>query len=287
MSWLARERPELRCDYALNEGGGVALELATGGRAVLISVGEKQVTSLRIRVLGRAGHASVPAGTDNPLRHAATVVERLLADLPPARIGAALAAALADLGAPADDPGRAIEWARGQHPLLADLLPAMIRTTITPTGLQTHEPSNVIPPFADVICDCRALPGDPEERIREQVASALGDEVPYELELLEPLAGGIESPIGTPLYRVCERYVATRLPGATLFPAVTPGFTDSHWVRAAHGTVAYGFAPVFATPTMAYVDAAHGADEALAIDDLVEMTEFHLYAIRELGRDGG
>ena len=32
------------------------------------------------------------------------------------------------------------------------------------------------------------------------------------------------------------------------------------------------------------MDAAHGADEALAIDDLVEMAEFHLYAIRELAR---
>ena len=30
LSWLVRERPDLRCDYALNEGGGVLLELADG-----------------------------------------------------------------------------------------------------------------------------------------------------------------------------------------------------------------------------------------------------------------
>jgi hypothetical protein len=34
---------------------------------------------------------------------------------------------------------------------------------------------------------------------------------------------------------------------------------------------------------MAYDAAAHGADEALAVDDLVEMTRFNLHAIREIG----
>ena len=43
MSWLVREREDLRCDYALNEGGGTLLELADGRRVVTISIGEKQV----------------------------------------------------------------------------------------------------------------------------------------------------------------------------------------------------------------------------------------------------
>jgi hypothetical protein len=44
-----------------------------------------------------------------------------------------------------------------------------------------------------------------------------------------------------------NEYVAERLPGATLVPVVGVGFSDSYWVWRAHGTVAYGFAPVFAT----------------------------------------
>ena len=67
------------------------------------------------------------------------------------------------------------------------------------------------------------------------------------------------------------------MPGALLFPVVTPGFSDSHWVRKEHGTVAYGFAPVFRTDPVAYMDAAHGADEAIELADLVEMAEFHLH----------
>jgi acetylornithine deacetylase/succinyl-diaminopimelate desuccinylase-like protein len=281
MSWLVREHPELRCDYALNEGGGMSLELSDGRRLVLISVGEKQVTSLRIRVVGRAGHASAPRRADNPLRHVATAIDRLIDFEAPVRITPSTERALEVLGAESAEPGE-LERLSRLHTVIADLLPAMVRMTITPTGLQTHEPSNVIPPYAELICDCRTLPGEGEAEIREQVGRALGDGFDYELELAEPLTGGTESPIDTPLYRACEEYVAERLPGAELLPAATPGFTDSHWVRAAHGTVAYGFAPVFATDPIAYGDSAHGADEAIEIADLVEMTRFHLHAIDRL-----
>lgn len=65
------------------------------------------------------------------------------------------------------------------------------------------------------------------------------------------------------------------------------GFTDSHWVRNAHGTVAYGFAPVFSTEPRAYLDGMHGADEHLEVADLVEMAEFHLHALRALSLMSG
>ncbi|HET6831354.1 MAG TPA: M20/M25/M40 family metallo-hydrolase [Solirubrobacterales bacterium] len=283
MSWLVRERPDVRCDYALNEGGGMLLELAGGRRVVTISIGEKQVASLLLRFHGRAGHASVPAGADNVLDRAATAVHRLLAYDAPARLTPPVAAALDGLGAPVGDgPGAAVAWAASQHPVLAGMVPAMTRMTVTPTGLQTHEPANVIPPFADVICDCRALPGQTLDDVREHVERAL-DGLEHELELLEPLAGGTESVIDTPLYRICEEHVRERLPGAELLPIVTPGFTDSHWVRSAHGTVAYGFAPVFTTPLDVYLDGMHGADEAVDVADLAEMTAFNLRAIRSLG----
>ncbi len=281
MSWLVREREDLRCDYALNEGGGMLLELADGRRVVTISIGEKQVASLRLRFYGRAGHASVPAGADNVLRRAAEAVQRLLDHRAPAQLTPAIAAALDGLGAPSGDAEAAVAWTAAQHPVLAGMAPAMTRMTITPTGLRTHEPANVIPPFADVVCDCRALPGQTLDDVRDHLDQALAG-IGYELELLEPMEGGTESPTDTPLYRICEEYVQERLPGAELLPVVTPGFTDSHWVRRAHDTVAYGFAPVFATPLPVYLDGMHGADEAIDVADLAEMTAFNLRAIRSL-----
>lgn len=282
MSWLVRERQDLRCDCALNEGGGMLLELADGRRVVTISIGEKQATSLRLRFFGRAGHASVPADADNVLGRAADGVNALLDYEAPVQLIPSIAGALSGLGAPAGSAEEAVGWAASQHPVLSGLFPAMTRMTVTPTGLQTHEPANVIPPYADVICDCRALPGQTLEDIHRHIATALGEGVAYELELLEPLEGGTESPIDTPLYRICEQYVEERLPGAELLPVVTPGFTDSHWVRRAHGTAAYGFAPVFSTPPSVYLDGMHGADEAIDIADLAEMAEFNLHALLSL-----
>lgn len=279
MSWLVRERDDLRCDFALNEGGGTLFELAGGGRIVTISTGEKRVSSMRLRFHGRGGHASVPARAENPLRAAASAVERLSEHSVPARVLPSLAAALESLGAPTEADAAAA-WAVAEHPVFGALLPPMMRMTITPTGLQTFEPSNVIPPFADVICDVRTLPEEGEEEIREQVERALGGTAGYDLELLEPLTGGTESETGTVLYRACEDYVAERLPGAVLFPAITPGFSDSHWVRKEHGTVAYGFAPVFHTDPVVYMDTPHAADEAIDVEDLIEMTEFHLRVLK-------
>lgn len=282
MSWLARERPDLSCDLAINEGGGLLLELADGRRVVTISVGEKQVASARLRLAGTAGHASVPDGADNPVGHAATAIHRLLGHRRPASLPGAVTAALDDLGAPAGDDEERIEWASRQHPLLADLLPPMARMTVTPTGMRTYEPANVIPPYADVICDCRALPGETEDDLHSHVAAALGTDLSYELTLLEPLAGGTESPIATPLYEAIERYVDARVPGAQLLPLIGTGFTDSHWVRESFGTVAYGFAPLLHGDPLAYVRAAHADDESLELDDLAEMAEFHLETIRAL-----
>ncbi len=283
-SWLVRERPDIRCDYALNEGGGSLLELADGRRFVTVGVGEKRVCSVRLRFFGRGGHASVPLGAENPVTYAATAV-RALSGLAAARseneiVGRALEA----LGVAGNGDAELIAWAQAQHPLLAGMLDAMLRLTVTPTGLQTNEPANVIPPFADVVCDCRTLPGQGLDAIEAHIAAALADgpACRWELELLEPLEGGTSSPLDSALFEAIAGYVAERLPGAELLPIISPGFNDSAWIRSAFDTVAYGFAPVFATDQVAYAAGMHSADEELALADLLEMAEFHIAAARAL-----
>ncbi len=285
MSWLVRERPDLTCDYALNEGGGMLLELADGRRIVTISIGEKVVTSVRLRLYGRAGHASVPSEAENPLEHAAAAVQALVAHRAPARLIPSLRAALERLEAPTGSAAEAIAWAREQNPVLAGMVPVMCGLTVTPTGLQTYEPANVIPPYADIVCDCRGVPGEGADDVERHIAEALGDldGIRYELEFLEPPEGGTESPTDTELFRICESWVADRVPGAAIFPVVTPGFTDSHWIRQSFGSTAYGFAPVFSTPPSVYLDGMHGADEAIDAADLGEMADFNLAAILGLG----
>ena len=283
MSWLIEERPDLRCDFALNEGGGLLLELADGPPGGDVAVGEKQVDLAADPDLRRArGTRRFPTAPTTPSSMRRRRSTGCATTDPRARPA---------VGPKRRSPRSALRWANGadpvawggrQHPVLADLLPAMTRMTVTPTGLETFEPSNVIPPFVDLTCDCRALAGQSESEIRDHVHAALGNDFGYEVELLEPLAGGTESEIDTPLYELIADYVDERL-GARLLPFVSPGFSDSHWVRRGYGTVAYGFAPVFHTDPDEYMRGAHGADESIEVSDLVEMAEFHLHALKTLG----
>ena len=57
-------------------------------------------------------------------------------------------------------------------------------------------------------------------------------------------SGGTRSPRETPLWDAIESWVAEVDPGARPAPICLAGFTDSHWPRAAFGTVAYGFFPM-------------------------------------------
>lgn len=282
MSWIARERPDLLCDFAINEGGGFRLDLVNGKTVIPVSVGEKKVTSIRLRIHGASAHASVPDREKNAVRDAARVIDRLFAYEPVVVVSESVGESLRAIGAPGDD-AEMIAWAAGQHPALEKMVPAMTRMSVTPTGLATREPANVVPPVVEIVCDCRALPDQDESDIRDHIESAIGSTgVDWDMELLEPLEGGFESPSESVLFEVCREFVESKLPGAVLMPMVTAGFTDSHWVRQAKGATAYGFAPVFDTPVQQYFDSMHGADERIRISDLETMAEFHLYAIERL-----
>src|SRR3954451_22863274 len=65
--WLCSEHPDrVRSDFVVNEGGGERFEVA-GRRLYTLSLGEKGIFRMRLRVNGRAGHASLPRIGDNAL----------------------------------------------------------------------------------------------------------------------------------------------------------------------------------------------------------------------------
>ena len=57
-------------------------------------------------------------------------------------------------------------------------------------------------------------------------------------------------------------------PGAVAAPVMVAGFTDSHWLREAFGTVAYGFFPMRAMDPELAARLDHSADERVHVDDL-------------------
>jgi acetylornithine deacetylase/succinyl-diaminopimelate desuccinylase-like protein len=265
-SWLCREHPDaIRADYCVNEGAGDRVEF---GRRVfyLCSTSEKMSSPFRLTVRGRSGHASMPSIADNALVKAAPLIERLAAVRPEPRIEPEVAAFMRSLTGRDVGAGEALELARGIDPLAAELIEPLLSLTIAPTIISASQKRNVIPASCELVCDCRLLPGQTQAEAEELIRGVLGD-VDYELEWLEG-QGGTRSPMETPLWDAVATFVAEEEPGAEVAPVCLAGFTDSHWVREAFGTVAYGFFPMRTMDPQLASRLIHSADERAAVDDL-------------------
>jgi acetylornithine deacetylase/succinyl-diaminopimelate desuccinylase-like protein len=255
----------VRCDYAVNEGAGDRVEI--GGRVLyLCSSAEKGTAPFTLRVHGRSGHGSMPGIGDNALVNAAHLIERLgvfetQRVLAP-EVEGFLAAAV-DSVPPA---GEALAVARSIDPAAAEMVAPLLAMTVAPTMIHASDKRNVIPRLCEVSVDCRLLPGQTVEEADRTVREWLG-EGEYELEWDEPM-GGTRSELETPLWSAIESFVETIEPGARLAPFCVAGFTDSHWLREAFGTVAYGFFPLRTMSSELAARLIHSADERIEVDDL-------------------
>ncbi|HXV33122.1 MAG TPA: M20/M25/M40 family metallo-hydrolase [Gaiellaceae bacterium] len=280
LSWLVRAHPEaVRTDFCVNEGGGERVVL--GDRPVYVcTTAEKVSAPFRLKVHGRSGHASMPGIADNALVRAAGLIQRLAAlRLPPRLIPEteALFAALGEVP-PASD----LEHAVAELPSdVRELVEPMLGTALSPTMISASQRTNVIPGLCEVVCDCRLLPGDTPEGVEPAIRAALGEDV-YDLEWIEAV-GGTRSPLATPLWDAIEAFVAEDDPRAAVVPIVSPGFTDSHFLRQAFGTVAYGFFPMRTMDADLAARLVHSADERIAVEDLELGVRFLRHVAATLG----
>jgi acetylornithine deacetylase/succinyl-diaminopimelate desuccinylase-like protein len=283
LKWLREERPDLGCDYSLDEGGGERLELSDGRVVVPINTGEKTVLPVLVTALGEAGHASTPTAGTNAVPQLAVLISRLaehrIAPVAKPQTKRLLEVLVGPFDGRLDD---AIERASQLHPSFADDLPPLFGATIAPTRLYGSSARNVMPERASVECDCRVLPGTTSDELESELRAALGDDVPYEIEFLEPPVGGTIAPIDTKLFEICQDFLDDNDPGARLLPTISPGFCDSHFLRESFGTVAYGFWPMRSTPHDVYHKGIHNKDERIHTDDLAYATRFHIYAAERL-----
>lgn len=277
LQWLVRAHPDaVRCEYALNEGSGERVEL--GGRVLyLCAAAEKMTAPFVLRVRGRSGHGSMPGTADNALLKAAPLIERLSAYRPERRHGPETEAFFRVLTGEVPPAEEAVEAARAIHPLAGDLLEPLLQLTFAPTMISASRKRNVIPAVCEVTVDCRLLPGQTPADAEAAVHAALG-EGDWEFELISA-QGGTRSPLDSPLWDAVESFVAESEPGALLAPVCCAGFTDSHWLREAFGTVAYGFFPArMDVELMGRL--IHSADERALVDDLELGVDFFRHAAR-------
>jgi len=266
LSWLVEAQPNaVRCDYAVNEGGGERLVVG-GTPFFLCGTAEKMSAPFLLRVHGRSGHASMPGVADNALVNAARYVEALGAYEPPRELIPEARTFLETVLGEAPPVDVALERARAADPVLAELVEPMLSLTLSPTMIDASHQRNVIPAVCEITVDCRLLPQQTPQDVEPLIRAALGDGR-YDLEWIEAV-GGTRSATESPLWRALEEFTAGIESGARLAPLVNPGFTDSHFLREAFGTVAYGYFPLEAMDTELATKLVHSANERIAVDDL-------------------
>jgi acetylornithine deacetylase/succinyl-diaminopimelate desuccinylase-like protein len=280
LQWLVEAHPDaVRADFSLNEGAGDRVEL--GGRVLyLCATAEKMSSPFVLRVHGRSGHASMPSIGDNALVKAAPLVARLGAFEVEPQLIPEVEGFLAELLGAVPPATDALARARSIAPLAGELIEPLLGMTVSPTRARASDKRNVIPALCEITVDVRLLPGQTPEQAEAALRAWLGDG-DYELVNTER-QGGTRSPIGGPLWDAVEAFVEVEEPGARPAPICVAGFTDSHWLREAFGTVAYGFFPSRALDSETAARLIHSANERVPVSDLELGVRFFLQAARSV-----
>jgi acetylornithine deacetylase/succinyl-diaminopimelate desuccinylase-like protein len=183
------------------------------------------------------------------------------------------------------DPWEALALAKSFSPLAAALVEPLLSLTVSPTMIKASRKRNVIPALCEVTVDCRLLPEQTTAEAEDLIRGALGTG-DYELEWIQA-QGGSRSPFEGPLWDAVESFVADVEPAARVVPICVAGFTDSHWLREAFGTVAYGFFPARALDPELAARLVHSADERVPVDDLELGVRFLRHTAQVVGGTPG
>ena len=266
MAKLLAQHPELFADvgFVLNEGG--SNETAVD-KVLFWGIEVQQKIPLWVRLVseGTGGHGAMPpddGGATEKLVRALAAVEAIETPyrLEPSveRAMAAAAAVRKDARAsrlrlyrePLDVPRILIELPVGYRTLLHD--------TIAITHISAGNAVNVIPSRAVADVDIRLLPGTRPDAMIARVREAVGKNANVEVLIAgEPVP---ESPSSGELFNTIARAMRAHAPESAVAPTVTPGTTDSRYLRA-RGITAYGIMPF----KVNYYDAdsVHGVDERI------------------------
>ena len=165
-------------------------------------------------------------------------------------------------------------------PLAVETIEPLLSFTLSPTMIEASERRNVIPGTCELVVDCRLLPGSRPRTWSRSCASCSATATTTSRRSSARAAPA--RALDTPLWDAISTWVEETEPGAKLAPLCCSGFTDSHWLREAFGTVAYGFFPMRTMEMELAARLIHSADERTHVDDLGLGVDFLRAAARSL-----
>ena len=281
---LEHHRDLIDAEFALNEGGGGALQ---NGRRIsnTVQASEKVFQSFQLEITNPGGHSSLPR-QDNAIYELSQALVRIgahgfpvmlnevtrafferSAELVDAETGAAMRGILAS---PPDS---------GSIDVLAPV-PAYnsrMRTTCVATMLEAGYAQNALPQRAQAVVNCRILPGQDPTEVQAEL-EAVADQpgltiTPMNSPTPSPPSLLIDEVLG-PIERITEEM----WPGVPVVPTMSTGATDGLYLRNA-GIPVYGVSGLFSD-----IDdvRSHGQDERILIRSFFEGQEFLYRLVKAL-----
>ncbi len=284
--WVMDHHPEAfkGAGFVLNEGGGGSVD--DGREQFGIEVTQKVPYWFKLTATGTPRHGSEP--------QVASAVNRLIRSLyrlqtyqfAPRIIPAVDAyfkglaptappqwkAAFSDMAKTIKNPD-AILRLQTEMPELA----ALTRNTCSITILKGSEKINVIPPEASAQLDCRLLPDQDVAEFKRELRDALNDPG-ITIDQILGFTPAVSS-TDNALYRTIVQVTKQHYPNAAIVPAVSTGFTDSHFFRD-RGIASYGYAP-FLIP-QADESGVHGNNERISLQNVRTGTQMMYEIVRAM-----
>ncbi len=277
MAWIAEHEPALLdAEYALNEGGGFALDMR-GKRIYVCETAQKGRALVTVRAEGSPGHGAVPH-SQNAIIRLARAITRIGASSLPLHVTPTMRQFVMALATTHPQPQRSL-LLQMLNPLLSDsmlrafpdkhvanALRAMLHNTATPTVVQGGTAINVLPSEAIARLDGRIIPGQTGEVFTSELRKRMSD--PHVTVEVELLSSGHEGRADTALFAAISKAITRYDPGAIVAPYLLPTFTDSRFL-VPKGVYAYGFDPMQPEPGWPSPQhMAHGHDERISIANI-------------------
>lgn len=284
MMWLVKNHKDLlEAEFALNEGGSVALK---DGKPAWNSLqtSEKLYQTFTVEARNPGGHSSVPR-KDNAIYELAQGLLKLEKLKFPLHLNDTTKQYFAKMatienGQVASDM-RSVASAR-PHPAAAERLSAnpgynaQLRTTCVATRLEAGHADNALPVSARATVNCRICPGERVEDVQKALETAVANPKLVVTAAQRDVSSD-PSPLNQELVAAVEKLSATFWPGAPVIPTMSTGFTDGRILRNA-GIATYGHSGLAADVSDTGV---HGNNERVSIKALADSQDY-LYQLVKL-----
>lgn len=289
--WFAEHKAALIRDaeFLINEGGDNRVGEDGRTRYYGLAVTEKVPFWLRLTMRGTPGHGSRPT-PDNPVARLARVLARIADWQTPLQVTPPVAGYFRDLATRETEPKRRAWFADPEAALrdpeavaffTSDLYyNAILRNTVSLTGMTGSNKTNVIPPEATAELDIRLLPGVAPDDFLAELRRVMADST-VEVTRLSPDRQATSALLQGELVEVVREAVNAMEPGALVTTPILTGYTDSYYYRNL-GIGAYGVDP-FRT-TEADDRGVHGNNERVSLANIRFGVEFFYRIVERLAR---